>query len=75
MRANLRSTRTLLIAGALVAVGAIFVVANAGAGKKAITAPAPISHGRRESPRLPSRFLARSSVSIAASASPPFLYR
>jgi hypothetical protein len=45
MRAQLRSTRTLLIAGALLATGAVFVVANAGAGKKTITTPAPIIAG------------------------------
>jgi hypothetical protein len=45
MRAKLRSTRTLLVAGALLATGAVFVVANAGAGKKAITTPAPIIAG------------------------------
>lgn len=45
MRATLRSTRTLLVVGALLAAGAVFVVANAVAGKQAITAPAPIIAG------------------------------
>ena len=45
MRATLRSTRALLIAAALLITGTVFVVATAGAGKKAITAPAPIISG------------------------------
>lgn len=45
MRAKLHSTRTFLLAGVLLAIGAVFIVANAGAGKQAITAPAPIIAG------------------------------
>jgi hypothetical protein len=45
MKARLRSTRTFLLAGTLLAIGAVFIVANAGAGKQAVTAPAPIIAG------------------------------